>query len=109
MTCNCCLCGTANPLLKRSKNDSVIFRSMKLQKFRHCCIELCSSFRSPALLTQGQPSALKRSKSVFLLVGHGPSCVKIFCSGVGTIGRDLRSPHEIFATILTLVVDSVTV
>jgi hypothetical protein len=46
---------------------------MKLQKFRYRCIELCSRFRSPALLTHGQPSALKRRKSAFLLVGHGPS------------------------------------
>jgi hypothetical protein len=60
------------PLLKRSKDDSVSFRSMKLQKFCYCCIELCSRFRSPALLTHSQPSALKRSKSAFLLVGHGP-------------------------------------
>src|SRR5262249_58633563 len=48
------------------------FRSMKVQKFHYCCIEFCSHFRSPALLPHGQPSALKRSKSAFLLVGHGP-------------------------------------
>jgi hypothetical protein len=45
---------------------------MKLQKFRSCCIELCSHFRAPALLTHSQPGALKRSKSIFLLVSHGP-------------------------------------
>lgn len=45
---------------------------MKLQKFRYRCIELCSHFRSPSLLTHGQPSALKRSKSAFLLVVHIP-------------------------------------
>jgi hypothetical protein len=61
------------PVPKLVKDDSVSFRSMKLQKFRYRCIELCSRFRSPALLTHGQPSALKRSKSAFLLVGHGPS------------------------------------
>jgi len=58
------------PELKRSKDDSVSFRSMKLQKFRYCCIELCCRLRSPAVLAYGQPSALKRNKSVFLLVGH---------------------------------------
>src|SRR5215471_19320492 len=64
--------GAAYPALKRLKDDSVSFRSMKLQKFHYCCIEFCSHFCSPALLTHGQPSALKRSKSAFLLVGHGP-------------------------------------
>jgi hypothetical protein len=67
-----CLRAAASlPLPKRFKDDSVSFGSMKLQKFRYCCIELCSPFRSPARLTHGQPSALKCSKSAFLLVGHG--------------------------------------
>ena len=70
----CCqrLRDAAYPELKRLKNDSVSFRSMKVQKFHYWCIEFFSHFRSPALLSHGQPSALKRSKSAFLLVGHGP-------------------------------------
>ena len=63
----------AYPELKRLKDDSVSFGSMKVQKFHYCCIEFCSHFRSPALLPHGQPSALKRSKSAFLLVGYGAS------------------------------------
>jgi hypothetical protein len=38
-----------------------------------CGIELCGRPRSPALLTHGQPSGLKRSKSAFLLVRHRPA------------------------------------
>ena len=57
---------------KRFKDHSVSLRSTKLQKFRYSCIEFCT-FRSPPLLTHGQPSALKHSKSTFLLTGHGPS------------------------------------
>jgi hypothetical protein len=58
------------PPPKRFKDYSVSFRSVKIQKFRYCCIELSCQFGSWALLTHGQPSALKRSKSAFLLVGH---------------------------------------
>jgi hypothetical protein len=35
------------------------------------------SFHSPALLTHGQPGRLKRRKSAFLLVGHGPSGIAL--------------------------------
>ena len=55
---------------KRCKDDSVSFRSVKLQKFRYRGIELYGRSRSPALLTHGQPSGLKRSKSACLLIRH---------------------------------------
>jgi hypothetical protein len=59
------------PLPKRFKDYGVSFRPVKLQKFGSCRIQLCCQFGTSALLTHGQPSALKRSKSAFLLVGHG--------------------------------------
>jgi hypothetical protein len=43
---------------------------MKLQKFRHRSIDLCSHVRSPSLLPHVNPSALKRSESAFLFVVH---------------------------------------
>ena len=61
------------PVPERCKDDSVSFRSVKLQKFRYRGIELCGLSRSPALLTHVQPSGLKRSKSAFLLVRHRPA------------------------------------
>ena len=78
----------------RFKDVSVSFRSMKLQKFRYCCIALCSRFRSLALLTHGQPSALKRSKSALLLVGHGPF-IDGLCFADSSVSPDRQAtgPH----------------
>jgi hypothetical protein len=56
---------------KRFKDYSVSLRSVKLQKFAYCSIQLCCQCGSSPLLTQRQPSASKRSKSAFLLLGHG--------------------------------------
>jgi hypothetical protein len=72
------------PLPKRFKDYSVSFRSVKLQKFDYCGIQFYCQFGS-ALLTHGQPSALKRSKSAFLLVGH-----EVFCHAAS----DCRSEKE---------------
>jgi hypothetical protein len=69
------------PLPKRFKDYSVSFRSVKLQKFGYRRIQFCCQFGSPALLTHGQPSALKRSKSDFLLVGHGVFVTRQATSG----------------------------
>jgi len=60
------------PLTKCFTDDNVGLRSLKLQKFRYRCIELCSHVRSPSLLPHGHPSALKRSKSAFLFVVYIP-------------------------------------
>jgi len=59
------------PVPKFFKDVGVSFGSMKLQKFRYCCIELRSLFRLSSLLTHGQPSVLKRRNPAVLLVSHG--------------------------------------
>jgi len=71
------------PVPKFFKDVGVSFGSMKLQKFRYCCIELRSLFRLSSLLTHGQPSAFKRSNPAFLLVGHGAPAASATVLAIG--------------------------